>query len=358
MSKSFMSSLLANVPAAASIAADGTSSAEFSSYVDTGSYMLNAALSGSLFGGMPNNKITVFAGESSTGKTFFILGILTTWMQENPDGLVVYFDTESAVTNKMLQDHNLDINRVIKVEPDTIERFRESAVKILDNYSESKSARPMIMVLDSLGNLSSRKEVEDIQNQKDARDMTKPQLIRGAFRVLRLRLARLGVPMIVANHTYAVVGAYIPTKIMSGGGGLVYVSDSIAMLSKSKVRDKDDKKVVVGADITVEMVKSRLSRENTKTGVRISYGGGLDRYHGLLEVGVDAGLITGGAAGRYTFEGHITATTSRKIAEAPEEFFTEEFLRKLDEQYIKPRFSYGNTEPLDIADGGSDADEL
>lgn len=232
MSKSMFASLLKNVPAAASIAVEGTSSAEFSGWIDTGSYVLNASLSGSLFGGIADNKITVFAGESSTGKTFFVLGILTKWMQENPTGVVVYFDTESAVTNKMLEDHSLDTNRVLKVEPDTIEQFRESALAILDNYEKGGKSTPMIMVLDSLGNLSSRKEITDIRDQKDSRDMTKAQLIRGTFRVLRLMMSKLAVPMIVANHTYQVVGC------LSAGIGVLLSSRDIKRIEDIVVGDE------------------------------------------------------------------------------------------------------------------------
>lgn len=339
MAKSAFADLFKNVPAEFSIAAEGKSSAEHGKCVDTGSYALNAALSGSLFGGMQDNKITVFAGESSTGKTFFVLGILKSWMQQNPTGTVVYFDTESAVTNDMLTSHGLDLSRVAKVEPETIESFRQSALAILDNYAESGSKDPLIMVLDSLGNLSSIKEVSDIREQKDSRDMTKAQLIRGTFRVLRLRLAKLSVPMLVTNHTYAVVGAYVPTRAMSGGAGLVYVSDSIAMLSKAKERDKE--KNIVGNIVTIKMFKSRLSRENTETQVRISYTGGLDRYHGILDMAEAAGLV-GYSAGRYTFPGVPKALTANKIMETPTTFFTEEFLKNLDDLFVKPNYTYGD----------------
>jgi RecA/RadA recombinase len=339
MPKSLFTDLLKNVPASASVAIDGTSSSEFGKYVDTGSYVLNAALSGSLFGGMPDNKITVFAGESSTGKTFFILSILKAWMQQNPTGNVIYFDTESAVTNQMLTERGLDLSRIAKVEPETIEQFRQSALAILDNYEAAKTNTPIIMVLDSLGNLSSLKEVTDIRDQKDSRDMTKAQLIRGTFRVLRLRLAKLAVPMLVTNHVYAVVGAYVPTKALSGGSGLIYVSDSIAMLSKSKVRDKD--KNIIGNDVTIKMYKSRLSRENNEVDVRILYTGGLDRHYGLLELAEAAGMITV-AAGRYTFPNQTKSVTATKIAETPEAFFTPEFLQTLDETFVKPNFSYGH----------------
>ena len=206
---SFFRTLIKDLPAMTTVASDGLSSSEFDGYVNTGSYTLNAALSGSLFGGMPNNKITVFAGDPATGKTFFVLGVIKQWMEDNPEGGVIYFDTESAVTNQMLSERGIDLTRVVKSEPETIEQFRQTALQILDRYEESsqkKGRQPMLMVLDSLGNLSSAKEVEDIRAEKDTRDMTKAGLIRGTFRVLRLRLAKLNVPMIATNHVYNVIG--------------------------------------------------------------------------------------------------------------------------------------------------------
>ena len=134
---SFFRTLIKDLPAMTTIAADGLSSSEFDGYINTGSYTLNAALSGSLFGGMPNNKITVFAGDPATGKTFFVLGVIKQWMEDNPDGGVIYFDTESAVTNQMLSERGIDLTRLVKSEPETIEQFRQTALQILDRYEES-----------------------------------------------------------------------------------------------------------------------------------------------------------------------------------------------------------------------------
>ena len=340
---SFFRTLIKDLPAMTTIASDGLSSSEFDGYINTGSYTLNAALSGSLFGGMPNNKITVFAGDPATGKTFFVLGVVKQWLEDNPDGGVIYFDTESAVTNQMLSERGIDLTRIVKSEPETIEQFRQTALQILDRYDETpqKGRQPMLMVLDSLGNLSSAKEVEDIRAEKDTRDMTKAGLIRGTFRVLRLRLSKLNVPMICTNHVYAVVGAYVPTKALSGGSGLIYVSDSIAMLSKSKDRDKE--KNVIGSIVKAKMFKSRLSRENSEVEVRISYAGGLDKYYGLLEMSVEAGLVQH-SGGKYTFPGGKPVFAG-KIQEAPEKFFTDEFLKELNEKYVRPNFSYGVLSP-------------
>ena len=116
------------------ILADGDASAEFSGSIDTGSYALNALLSGSIYGGVPNNKVTAFAGESSTGKTFFVLGIVKQFLDANPDGGVIYFDTEAAVTKSMMETRGVDTNRVVISEPDTIQKFRHTALQIIEKY--------------------------------------------------------------------------------------------------------------------------------------------------------------------------------------------------------------------------------
>ena len=218
------------------LATDGSNSSEFTGTIDTGSYILNAALSGSIYGGVPNSKITTFAGESATGKTFFVLGIMKKFLTDNPTGGVIYFDTEAAVTRDMMKSRGIDVSRVVISEPDSIESFRTAAVQMLDKYIDAQADRmsrvktvtpPMMMVLDSLGMLSSIKELADVTEGNDKRDMTKSQLLRGTFRVLALKLAKANVPLLVTNHTYQVIGSYVPTSEMSGGAGLKYASSSI-----------------------------------------------------------------------------------------------------------------------------------
>ena len=120
-----------------SIAADGLSSGEYSGTIDTGSYVLNAVLSGSVYGGVPNNKVTAFAGESATGKTFFVLGVATQFLKDNPDAGVVYYDTEAAVTKDMMEARGIDTSRVIIAEPDSIQKFRTHALKVIENYEQT-----------------------------------------------------------------------------------------------------------------------------------------------------------------------------------------------------------------------------
>ena len=198
---SFLSNVIKGIDNT-NILADGGNSSEFTGTIDTGSYIMNAVLSGSLYGGVPNNKITAFAGESATGKTFFVLGVIKQFLEDNETGGIIYFDTEAAVTKDMMASRGIDVSRVSIAEPESIEDFRTSAVKMLTNYMEHKDAPPMMMVLDSLGQLSSAKELEDVESGKPARDMTKAQLLRGTFRVLSLKLAKAKVPLLVTNHVY------------------------------------------------------------------------------------------------------------------------------------------------------------
>ena len=319
------------------ILADGGASAEFSGCIDTGSFALNALLSGSIYGGVPNNKVTAFAGESATGKTFFMLGVLKQFLDANPEGGVIYFDTEAAVTKSMMEARGVDTKRVVISEPDTIQKFRHTALQIIEKYSAQPEAKrkPMMMVLDSLGQLSSTKEIEDTAEGKETKDMTKASILKATFRVLNLKLAKIGVPLLVTNHVYDVVGAYIPTKEMSGGSGLKYTASTIVMLSKKKDKDGTE---VVGNIVKAKLVKSRLTKENALVEVKITYSTGLDRYYGLLEIAEKYDIIKK-VSTRYELPDG-TKVFGKNINEEPEKYFTKEILDAIDEA-CKKEFLYG-----------------
>ena len=324
-----------------SIAEDGLSSSEFSGTLDTGSYILNAALSGSIYGGVPNNKITAFAGESATGKTFFVMGVVKRFLDDHPDAAVFYFDTEAAVTKDMMQQRGIDTTRVIISEPDTIQKFRHVALQILDNYEKAgKDRPPMMMVLDSLGQLSTTKEVEDTFDGKETRDMTKAQVLKATFRVLNLKLAKAGVPMVITNHVYEVVGSYIPTKEMAGGSGLKYTASQICFLSKKKEKDGTE---VIGNIIKVNMMKSRFTKENKRVEVLLTYDKGLDRYYGLLELAEKYHIVKK-VANRYEMPDG-TKVYAKVILKEPEKYFTEDLLHKIDIA-AQTEFTYGMPEVI------------
>lgn len=343
MSNSFFRDLIEDIKDAdTSLAIDGKGSAEFTGFVDTGCYMLNAVLSGSLYGGMPNNKITGIAGESSTGKTFIALGIVKNFLDQNPNGGVAYFDTEAAVTTDMLKARGIDPARVIIAEPDTLQKFRHQAITMVDKYMArpEKSRPPMLFVLDSLGMLSTSKEVADTAEGKDTRDMTRAQIVRSVFRVLTLKLARARIPLIVNNHVYASVGSMFPTNEVAGGGGFKYAASSILVLGKAQDKEGTE---IVGNFITVKMMKSRLSKENSKVRLKLSYTTGLDRYYGLLELAEEAGVFKK-VSTRYELpDGR--KVFGKAINDNPQDYYTSEIMELL-EKAANAKYQYGEAERI------------
>ena len=321
----------------ASLVSDGVSAGDTAGFIDTGSHIFNALLSGSIYGGIPNNKITAIAGETSTGKTFFCLGMVQHFLESNPDAGVIYFESESAISKQMIEDRGIDSNRMLLVPVTTVQEFRLQAIKILDKYNEqtAEERKPLMFVLDSLGMISTSKEVEDSEAGKETRDMTRAQVVKSIFRVLTLKLGKANVPLIVTNHTYDVVGAYIPTKEMGGGSGLKYAASTIVYLSKKKEKNG---KEVVGNIIKCKTAKSRLTKENSDVETRLYYDRGLDRYYGLLELGEKHGVFS--RKGNRVVVGDSSVYPSAILAD-PDKYFTEELMEKLDEAAAK-EFRYGN----------------
>ena len=312
---------------------------ETETFIDTGSYIFNGLISGSIFGGVSNNKITAIAGESSTGKTFFSLAVVKNFLDTNPDGYCLYFDTEAAVNKGLLESRGIDTTRLVVVNVVTIEEFRGKALKAVDIYLKKSEdeRKPCMFVLDSLGMLSTEKEINDTLNDKMVRDMTKSQLVKGAFRMLTLKLGQAKIPLIVTNHTYDVIGSYVPTKEMGGGSGLKYAASTIIYLSKKKEKDGKD---VIGNIVKAKTHKSRISKENKTVEIRLYYDErGLDKYYGLLELGELGGLWKN-VAGRYEINGK--KIYAKQIYAEPETYFDEYVMQALDE-IAQKEFSYGSS---------------
>jgi RecA/RadA recombinase len=316
---------------------DGLDGSDVCGYIDTGSYTFNALLSGSLFDGLPSNKITCLAGESATGKTYFSIGVVAQFLAANPEGIVLYFDTEQAVTSDMFTERGVDPKRIAVFPVETVEEFRHQCLTIVDKVlaTDESERKPMMIVLDSLGMLSTSKEMNDVAEGKNVRDMTRAQVIKGTFRVLTLKLGKAKIPMIMTNHTYDVVGAYIPTKELGGGSGLKYAASTIVTLSKKKDKQDDE---VVGNIITCKLYKSRLTKENKIVQVQLNFDSGLNRYYGLVDLALDYGIFKKNSTkielpdGTKAFEKHIN--------EEPEKYFTQEILKQIDER-VQEDFKYG-----------------
>ena len=321
----------------ATLVSEGVEAGDVDSFIDTGSLAFNALLSGSIYGGMPSNKITAIAGEAATGKTFFALGIVKAFLDKNKDAGVIYFESESALTKELVEARGIDSTRMVIVPVATVQEFRHQSIKVIDKYLEQdeKNRKPLMFVLDSLGMLSTTKEMEDTAEGKETRDMTRSQIVKAAFRVLTLKLGKAKVPMIMTNHTYDVIGSMFPQKEMGGGSGLKYAASNIVYLSKRKEKDG---KEIIGNIIHCKNYKSRLTKENALIDVRLTYKDGLDKYYGLLDLAIKHGIFKSVSTRVELPDG--SKQYAKTINNEPDKFFTKDVLAQIDEA-AKKEFLYG-----------------
>ena len=238
----------------------------------------------------------------------------------------------------MMQDRKIDTSRVGIVPVCTVQEFRTQAIKVVDEYMKVKAndRPPLLFVLDSLGMLSTTKELEDSAAGKETRDMTRAQVVKSIFRILTLKLGVAKIPLIVTNHTYDVVGSYVPMKEMGGGTGLKYAASTIVYLSKSKEKEGTE---VVGNIIKCKAFKSRFTKENSLVETRLFYDErGLDRYYGLLELGEKYGVFER-VGNRYKIG--ESSVYPKSILADPEKYFTGEVMQALDE-CARKEYSYGS----------------
>jgi RecA/RadA recombinase len=323
----------------ASLVSEGVEAGDVDSFIDTGSYVFNALLGGSIYNGIPANKITALAGESATGKTFFVLGICKHFLDKNPEGGVIFFESESAVTKELIEDRKIDSKRMVIMPVTTVQEFRHQAITVLDKYNlqDPSDRKPLLLLLDSLGMLSTTKEMEDTAEGKETRDMTRAQIVKAAFRVLTLKLGKAKVPLIITNHTYDVVGSMFPKKEMGGGSGLKYAASSIVYLSRRKEKDGTE---IIGNIIHCKNYKSRLTRENALVDVRLTYDKGLDRYYGLLDLALKYNIFKQVSTRIELPDG--SKAFGKTINNDPAKYFTKDILKQIDEVACKKEFKYGD----------------
>ena len=250
---------------------------------------------------------------------------------------MIYFESESALTKELVESRGIDSSRMVIVPVATVQEFRHQSIKVIDKYLEQdeKNRKPLMFVLDSLGMLSTTKEMEDTAEGKETRDMTRSQIVKAAFRVLTLKLGKAKVPMIMTNHTYDVIGSMFPQKEMGGGSGLKYAASNIVYLSKRKEKDG---KEIIGNIIHCKNYKSRLTKENALIDVRLTYKDGLDKYYGLLELAIKHNIFKSVSTRIELPDG--SKQYAKTINNEPDKFFTKDVLAQIDEA-AKKEFLYG-----------------
>jgi hypothetical protein len=260
---------------------------EVSEWVNTNSFALNAVLSdGDIFKGLPKGKRVMISGEPSTAKSLFTIFLIKNYLDKVDDSYVIFFETEGSSTVKTAKEIGISEDRMIILPVNTIEECRTQYVRILDEIIEHNKKNPdaqehPIMCLDSIGMLSTNKEMGDIADGKDTRDMTRSQLLRGFARAVTLKIALAQTPSIFVNHTYQTMSQYESDKV-SGGGGPSYMVDISLILKKSK--EKDSSKKQVGVKIKTIVEKSRYMQEQKSVEVILHFKKGLYPYSSLFDL--------------------------------------------------------------------------
>jgi len=351
-------------------------------FIHTGNYILNAQISGSLFGGIPNSRTVTFAGREGSGKTYLALNCC---LQAQKKGYnIIYCDTEAAVDYDQFVKFGFDTDRVRYQPINTVSELKYFISNLLNFLKENESKGievPKIMiVLDSLGNLATDKEVADAMTLSTKKDMTKQQEVKSLFRIITVELAKFKIPFIVCNHVYAAINSYVPQDIISGGSGILFNSSIILQLIKSQMKGKNDSDLkYTGIIVRSKPLKNRLAKP-IEVKFHISFFTGMNPYVGLenyiswKNCGIERGYILTekeflkrtkneqdhimqnnydfvfedkklyfqpkGSAKSFAVK-HLGTTIKPNELFSPT-VFTDDVLKELDDNVIKPTFLFPN----------------
>jgi len=253
--------------------------------------MLNVALSGSLKGGLASG-LTVLAGPSKHFKTSFALKMAAEFLKSDPDAVMLFYDSEFGSPQSYFETFGIDVNRVLHTPITNVEELKFDLINQLENLDK---ADKVIVVIDSIGNLASKKELEDAINEKSVADMSRAKALKGLFRMTTPYLTMKNIPLLAINHTYKEIGLF-PKDIVGGGTGIYYSADNIWILGRRQNKTGTE---VTGYDFIINVEKSRFVKEKSKIPIRVSWEGGIEPYSGLLDVALAGGFVIKPSNGWY-----------------------------------------------------------
>jgi RecA/RadA recombinase len=257
--------------------------------------MINVALSGVVDGGFVPGS-TVIAGPTKHFKTGFALLLAASFLKKYPEGIIIFYDSEFGTPQSYFKSFGIPTDSVVHVPISTVEELRHDIAVQLDGIERNDK---VLIIVDSLGNLASNKELQDAIDGKDVADMTRAKMVKSLFRTIGPKLVIKDVPLVVINHTYKTLEMY-STDVVSGGTGVSYNADTIWILGRQADKEEvDKKKVLQGYNFIINVSKSRYVREGSKIPISISFEGGINRYSGLLAVAVESGIIQQPTKGKY-----------------------------------------------------------
>jgi RecA/RadA recombinase len=290
-----MSSLLDKLKAAGSIKSETIAESSFfkpKDIIQTAVPIINCAFTGSLDGGLVSG-LTCIAGPSRHFKSNLGLVAIKAYMSKYKDSICLFYDSEFGITPEYLAAHGIDMTRVIHLPIEHIEQLKFDLVKKLE---EIKKSDKVIIFIDSIGNLASKKEVEDANDGKSVADMTRAKSMKSLFRIITPHLTLKDIPCIVINHTYETQEMY-SKQVVSGGTGVMYSSNNVWIIGRSQEKDGTE---LVGYSFTINIEKSRFVKEKSKLKFLVKFDGGIDKYSGLLDLALDSGHVKKPSNGWYS----------------------------------------------------------
>jgi RecA/RadA recombinase len=296
--------------------------------------MVNVALSGQLDGGLTPG-LTMLAGPSKHFKTAFALLMASSYQRKYRDAVVLFYDSEFGTPQKYFETFNINMDRVLHTPITDIEELKHDIMNQLQGLDKDDK---VIIVIDSIGNLASRKEIEDSLEGKSVADMTRAKQIKSLFRMITPHLTIKDVPMIVVNHTYKEIGMF-PKDIVGGGTGSYYSADTIWILGRQQDKNAGE---LTGYNFIINVEKSRYVREKSKIPITVSFDGGIQKYSGLLEIALEGGFVQKPSPGWYAKVDQKTGELGAKLRETDtnsKEFWKDILNDKKFNEYIKQRYS-------------------
>ena len=307
--------------------------------VQTDVPMINVALSGSLDGGITPG-LTMLAGPSKHFKSAFGLLLASSYLKKYKDAIVLFYDSEFGTPQKYFETFDVDMNRVLHTPITSVEELK---IDIMNQLQDISAEDKIIVIIDSIGNLASKKEVDDSIEGKTVADMTRAKGIKSLFRMITPHLTIKDIPLVVVNHTYKEIGMF-PKDIVGGGTGSYYSADTIWILGRQQDKGKDG---LQGYNFIINVEKSRYVKEKSKIPITVSFNGGMQKYSGLLDLAIEAKFVTKPSPGWYAKIDRKTGEVGAKVrldATQTKEFWYPILEDKQFKTFIQEKYQigYGN----------------
>ena len=305
--------------------------------------MINVALSGSVDGGLAPG-LTVLAGPSKHFKTSFALIMASAYLRQNPEAVMLFYDSEFGSPQAYFEQFEVDTSRVLHTPITNVEELKFDLMSQLEALDREDK---VIIVIDSIGNLASKKEMEDALNEKSVADMSRAKALKGLFRMATPYLAMKNIPMLAVNHTYMEIGLF-PKAVVGGGTGIYYSADNIWILGRQQDKKGTE---IQGYHFVINVEKSRYVKEKSKIPITVSWDGGVRSYSGLLDVALAGGYVTKPSNGWYAAVDMETGEIGGKVRydQTLEKEFWDPIFENTDfKEFVKKQYSIGHKDQVSM----------